>query len=311
MNKVHFAYWTAFLAVIAFVVVMLPGAQAQASEANVQIQSTDTNVLVTPFGQPQSRQLNVFLEYTVGAVQPTTSVRVDASISGQPSWLTVTVSPTTALFTVPPEAAGGQGETSPQAFNVIFSATGDAPAIRPTEVSVAFTPTAGTGDLNTNPNSVSFTVTADYYSIVGLQLPSPFLRVAPTDTATFPLTITNDGNGDTLFTFEITQVGNEKWQVPVPSQITVPSTQSGAESNQRQVPFQVTTALGTQYYNDIGVVTARVSPFFAPQPEKTGVPTSVSFLAHFQGVYVPGFEAAALVTAIGASALLVRRRKIG
>lgn len=309
MNRTYIAFGTALLAVLAFIVIMTPGAQAQ--QASAIAGDTSGDVTVTPFGAPVSRNVPIQIEYTTASVQPTQNIQVQAQVGSTPSWLTVSVSPATRLYTVPPQAAGGDHTTSFQNFQFVFSASGDAPAIRPTTVNVDFVVTAAdAGQVDTTDTRVSFTVTADYYSIIGLQLPSPFLRVSPTDTATFPLEITNSGNGETLIVFEVTRVGNDKWQVPTPSQTSIQATQTGAESNVKTVNIQVTSTLGTQYYNDIGVVEVKLSPFFAPQPDKQGVETFVSFLAHFQGVYVPGFEAVAVFGALGAAGVLARSRRV-
>lgn len=310
MKRMLLVYLTTLALLLSMMPLFAPGAQAQASEASVNADPATTNVEVVPFGTPREVQIPTVLDIRTAGIQPTTTVQVTASVSGVPSWLSVSVSPKTHLFPVDPMQAGG-GQTPQRTFNLIFSATGQAPAQTPTSVTLDFTPTAGTGDLDVKGQSFDFEVTATYYSIVSFRLASPFLRVGPTETATFPLTISNTGNGETMMNFEIAEKGQERWQVPTPPQFSVPATQTGAESNERTVNIQVTSELSTGWYNDIGVVTTKISPFYAPQPDKKGVETFVSFLAHFQGIYVPGFSTAGVLGALAAVGLLARGKKLG
>lgn len=310
----YLPYAVALVALAALVMIALPSAQAQEASVNADTSAVDTTPSVVPFGAPVSENVPVKLDYKAGTVQPTTSVTVDASVSGDPGWLSVTVSPATRTYTVGGEDAGGSsdqgGDSETKDFNINFAATKQAPAVTPTDITVTFDAQVPSNSAVTpTDQDVQFTVTAEYFSIVSFQQPSPFQRVGPTEAANFPLKITNSGNGETLFTFEITDVGYDRWQVPTPSQLSVPATQTGSETNTRQMNLQVSTALSTGYYNDLGVVTMKMSPKFAPQPSKTGVETAVSFLTHFQGMYVSMVGPAGVIAAAGAATALIRKHQ--
>lgn len=316
LKRRYLPYAVALLALAALVVIALPSAQAQ--QANGQTENVgSTTPSVVPFGAPASTSLDVYLRYTTGTASPTQSITVQPQVSGDPSWLSVSVTPGTTTFQVGgDDATGGTGEddsgrTEARTFTVSFAATKQAPAQQPVDVDVTFQVSAPDGSqMDTNDVNVPFTVTAEYFSIVSFQQPSPFQRVGPTEAANFPLKITNSGNGETLFNFDIVDVGYEQWQVPTPSQMSVPATQTGAETNTKQMNLQVTTALSTGYYNDLGVVTMEMTPVFAPRPSHNpGVQTAVSFLTHFQGMYVSMIGPAGVLAAAGSATALIRLKQ--
>lgn len=316
----YLPYAVALLALAALVMIALPSAQAQEASVDVRQDDFESTVEVTPFGTPVSRNVPVALDYTTGSAQPTTTVQVSTSKSGVPSWLSVTISPSAQTYRVEgTDATGGgtgdenQGTAGPKTYAISFAATKQAPAQQPVTVTIDFQADAGdTSGMETKGQKAEFTVTAEYFSIVSFQQPTPFQRIGPTEAANFPLKITNSGNGETLFNFEITQVGYDKWQVPTPSQLSVPSTQTGAETNTKQMNLQVTSSLSTGYYNDLGVVTMKMSPVFAPRPSHNpGIETAVSFLAHFQGMYVSMVGPAGVLAASGTALALVRRHQKG
>lgn len=300
MKKLYIPFLTAVLVLGGVLPFLAPPAAAQVS-ANANADGGG-DVAVTPLGQPISTTIRVTVTVSTAGLQPLETIPVEAQVTNPAGWLAVSVSPRVRFFNVPASAASGSETIGPLDYTVTFSASQQAPALDPEVVIVDFVERAegAVSDVNFASTPVEFTVVAKYFSILSFRTPSTFQRVGPTDSASFPVSVVNGGNGPTLHTFEITQIGNERWQVPVPAQVEVPATQTGSESNEAPVTLQVSSELSTGWYNDLGVVTMKISPFYAPnRAEGEGVPTSVSFVAHFQGMYVPGFGAIGALLALG------------
>lgn len=307
----------AFLLVVAMLAIALPGANAQASQAQqAHTQDGDGTIIVTPFGPPSATTVTAQMTWNPGTVQPTQAVPVTIDVAQKPSWLTIAISPTTVLCQPPAESQGGGGqniECAPSQVKIQFSAKGGTPPARqPASVNIDFSGSAPTGsDVEVAPKTLTlkYTVTAEYYSILGFKLSNQFSQVGPQDTANYPLTIQNLGNGNTYISFKVSQVGNKLWQVPTPNPFVVQATQTGAESNEGTVNLQVTTARNTRYYDDLGVVTYDISTWFASDSSIKGQSSSISVMAYFNGVYVPGFEMVGAVGVLAAVAILLKRRQ--
>lgn len=130
------------------------------------------------------------------------------------------------------------------------------------------------------------------------------LRVAgPQETVTFPVEFRSQSDRDVILRFEVVNRSDDL-QVVAPVPLKIPRGQAA--------PFHVDVMAQTPYHNgyvnEVGAFTLHVIPHAADDETVTGAPKDLSFLVTTRGWYVPGPGAMVLVAAMGALALLVRRR---
>lgn len=290
-------------------------AASQGVETRIALTDVSENPEVQPLSGTKDLSFNIVYGYSSGQA-PGVSVTGPTTIditppSNAPSWMTVSVSPTTVYLPVPtPDDESGSGgnpqSETEEPITVSVSLGAAAPAQAPDSFSVSVTAQSN-GDMCSSSTSRDWQVTPKYYDITGFSAPSTFSRSGPSEKIAFPVTVQNGGNGATYYQFEITQQP-DNWEIPLPFPQTIQSQYTGGEgtTNEGTVTVDVSSQLSTQYYNDIGVINMKTSPFFAQDKSITGTPITISLIGHFQGVYVPGFEMLGAAGAFVALALIRR-----
>lgn len=289
-----------------------PTASAQQDCVNpkIQVEGPSDDPTIQPLGGAHTLSATVIYGPPAGGeggapgVTPVGPTRISIQESSSPSWASVSITPKTLYGTADQES----GPKEAGSFKVSVALQADAPALSPGTVEV---------DINAEQNGnicegslpFSWQITPAYYDVTSFEAPSTFSRSGPDQKISFPITVVNNGNGATYYQFEITQQP-EKWEIPLPFPQTINSPYTGGEgsTNKGTATVDISTQLGTQYYNDIGVVNMKTSPAFAQDKSIEGTPITISLVGHFQGVYVPGFEVPAILGALGAVAMFLRRR---
>lgn len=228
------------------------------------------------------------------------------TVASQPSWASVTVSPATDTFLV--QAGPSNSFTQTRSFIVTVSATQDAPAFTPTpiEISVLVTPSQQAGATAKSAKAPA-PVQAAYFSIIDLLLQETIRVERPQTAVNFPLKVTNLGNANTKVNFAITD-RTPNLQVPIPGSIILQSKQAGGNQISQDVLLPVQTPYKNGYMNVVGVVSYKVTSNYALDAKIKGDEGSVSVVVTTKGFYVPGMEPVFALAAVGAVALLMRRR---
>lgn len=127
----------------------------------------------------------------------------------------------------------------------------------------------------------------------------------PQQAVAFPATFTNAGSGMTKLTFEVVDK-SPSLQVPVPNPLILqPRGSPGATA---QVPITVQTPYKNGPNDDLGFVTFRVVPSKPLDPSERGEPQEFTVRVHTEGLYVPAAQFFGVMVALGAAAVLMRRR---
>lgn len=240
------------------------------------------------------------------AVTGPTQIDIGQTVDKEDWMSSVTITPTTVFMEVDPQSGPQQGPE----VSVAVALSDDAPALESGNLEISIDAQAN-GDVCASSTTVSWSITPEYYEVTSFTAPALFNRGPPSQKLSFPLTVINNGNGQTYYQFEVTKQP-EGWEIPLPFPQTVTSQFKASEGspNQQTVTLDVSTQLSTQYYNDIGVVNLKVAPAFAPDKSIAGTDITLSLVGHFQGVYVPGFGAPMALAALAAVGLLARRRDL-
>lgn len=229
------------------------------------------------------------------------------TVAKQPSWASVTVSPTSDIITIAPGATPSFSQS--KSFTVTVTATQDAPAFQPDtiDISVTVTPSQGTGGPGAKTAKASAPVQASFFSILDVQLSEAIKVERPQTPVVFPLKVTNFGNANTKVTFDVTDK-TENLNTPVPIPVTLQSKQAGGNLISSDVPLTVQTPYKNGYLNEVGVVTYKITSAYALDSKLKGDETVVSVVVTTKGFYVPGVEIPLVIGLIGLAAVLLRRR---
>lgn len=187
-----------------------------------------------------------------------------------PAWSAVTISPASDVATLE-MCEDGYAE---RRATLTISASDQAPAFSPGGLTLRVT----VGDPPRQEEaSVTVAVTADYFALLDVSLAETNKVVAPGETAKFPITLTNLGNGKTRVRFVLDDA-TEGLTVGPPSPVELGSRQQGAPTTSTTVEVAVRADARGLYVNEVGVVNLRVVPEHAGEPPRTGEERTVSFL---------------------------------
>ncbi|MEA3199341.1 MAG: hypothetical protein QOE90_769 [Thermoplasmata archaeon] len=236
-------------------------------------------------------------------------VPVTFSVTKQPAWATVVLSPTTAIFPI----QAGAGAASPTfsgttPLQICISTTDQAPAFSNDQVAVSGTTTGQSGGAVTG--GTAFQIGADYFSIIDVNLQEAVKVDRPQTPVVFPVKITNLGNANTKVTITPDTVTGDL-TAPAPQPSILQSKQAGGSQISQDIQLTVQTPYHNGYLNQVGTVTYKVTSAYALDPKLTGDSSVISVVLTTRGFYVPGFEPGVLFAALAGVALVIgiRRRK--
>jgi hypothetical protein len=282
-------------------------------------QSSHTTVSVeTPTGKlkpiTQTMQLKVTVKYTwdvnmVGTqyMSPTKVAVTAQAMDSAANWCTVTVAPAEVYFSVGTPAGtspGGEGTDTSCVLTIYFS--GEAPASQLAKIQVSAVAEAN-GALKTSDGKTFVTVQSDYYSIIQATVPQPLQKGAPYQQITYPVTVTNLGNGKTKLFFDAKNVPTG-WQVTLPPPIILEARQQGGTLTKQTVNVIIFTPYKFGYQTNVGSIKIDITSQYADDSTVKGDTTSINSMTLSKGFYVPGFDAIFMIGAIGFVALFFRRK---
>ena len=299
-SKLSFVLGAMILA--AAVLSVLPTAQAQ-SKSQLTITMNAPTESVKPLQTPLTFSGSTSFTGDPGQFSNIVGIPITYTVSKSPAWASVVVSPASDVIPVP--TTPGATITATRPFQVIVTATEQAPAFTADQIEITVNQAATTGMTGASAKN-AVPVTADYFSIIDVQLAESIKVERPQTAVVFPLKISNFGNANTKVQFEVTSQA-EGFQVVVPNPYTLQSKQAGGNQISADVPLQIQTPYKNGYMNEVGVVNYKLTSSYALNPKIIGDSSSVSVLITTRGFYVPGPSPILFLGLIGVMALALRR----
>lgn len=285
-------------------VALAPTAQAQQQASITVALNTPDNV--KPLQGPVTFGGTVTLTADYTGVTGVIGIPVTYSVTKQPAWANVLVSPATDVFPSPTNPSPGSSYTSAKQITVTVTASDQAPAFQADQIEITATTTPSTqGKQAVGKGNVP--ITATYFSIIDVQLTEAIKVERPQTPVIFPVKVTNFGNANTKVTFDIGEGTSASLQVPIPNPITLQSKQAGGNQISSDVQLTVQTPYKNGYMNEVGIVNYKLTSAYALDTKVKGDESSVSVLVTTRGFYVPGPSPLLFVGLIGAVALALRR----
>lgn len=236
-----------------------------------------------------------------------TGIQVSLEKVSGPAWATIVFSP--PIVSITAEAAPGENNAKGSAdFTVLVSASQEAPAFQETEVKIQ-AKLQGSTFIPTATQSATASVRAAYFSILDVAVPETIKVERPQTPVSFPITITNFGNGPTKVNFELLAPPGEgdKMQIVPPQAITLESRQTGGSAITKDAILQVQTPYKNGYLNEPRSVTVKLASHYATNTQLAGAADQVTVLVTTKGFYVPGPSPILVVGLLGLAALVVRK----
>lgn len=232
-------------------------------------------------------------------------VPVSYKVTKAPAWAAVTISPGSDVITL----TQGNPYTGTASFNVAVTASDQAPAFQSDTIEITATITPSSPGATPKSSAQAVPIQADYFSILDVQLAQAIQQDRPQSTVTFPVKITNLGNGATKVNFDIAPEGNPQGlNVLVPGPITLQSKQAGGNQISAEIPLQIQLPHKNGYMNEAGSVRYKITSNYALDSKLKGDETTLSVLVTTKGFYVPGPEPIVMIGLLVAVAAAFRRR---
>jgi uncharacterized membrane protein len=138
--------------------------------------------------------------------------------------------------------------------------------------------------------------TPGYLPRINVNLPEGTAKnINPTESAVFPIEISNLGNARTTVFFTIEDIPNG-WTAVIDNDITL------IENGQSSATLTVKPPRDFGFHYDRKSIMIKLTPARAENTTELGKPSFVTVLVQSRGFYTPGFEA---ITLIGATAIVL------
>jgi len=190
-------------------------------------------------------------------------------------------------------------DPQPYVSELSLTVTEKAPAFTQGKVTIVATSSMLSGLLVTiNEKTETFDVPFEvgYWPVVNIApVKGTLKQVGPTDTAEFPVDLTNFGNGMTKVLIEVTDMPEGDWSVSVPSSVTLQSSDVSDEGIKDTVNIKVKPPYGFGFHNTRKSFKVTFTPIYIGQtvasPELMGQPETVTFTVQSVGFSTgTGFE---------------------
>jgi hypothetical protein len=256
------------------------------------------NIVKPVIPRDELRQLNLTVNYKVdwgrdfayGALQAYMNklVLVDLQVTEFSPWCIATLSVTTLLI---PISWGVSNSTL--ALNVQL--TENAPAFGEGYVKILAS-THKQGLIEGFEKEFTLEFTPGYLPRINVNLPEGTAKnINPTESAVFPIEISNLGNARTTVFFTIEDIPNG-WTAVIDNDITL------IENGQSSATLTVKPPRDFGFHYDRKSIMIKLTPARAENTTELGKPSFVTVLVQSRGFYTPGFEA---ITLIGATAIVL------
>ena len=297
---------TAFVGVV-------PTAAAAAPTLTMTLESQTADEQLKPLQAPIQLAGTVTLTAEAFGPAPSmTGITVSLTAKEAPPWATVVINPPQVVMTFAADTdspAGAATASDTKEFDVLVSASDLAPAFQEGTIVIEAVSSAVDPTLERGTASARASVRASYFSIIDVALPESIRVDRPQTPVSFPISVTNLGNGPTKVSFELlTQpVDGDKMQVSPPQSLTLEARQTGGSQITKEAVLQVQTPFKNGYMNEPRSIVLKVTSHYATDTQLQGASETVTMLVTTKGFYVPGPDPLLLVGLVGAAAAFVRR----
>ena len=286
---------------------LAPTAEAQGSQYSIVLSLTPPSEKVKPLQGQIVFQGKVDFTGEPSNQGNLIGVPIEYKVTKQPAWAAVTISPGSDVIALT-QGSGGQFIGS-KTFTVSVTANDQAPAFQSDTIEITVTAKPTVPNTPQKSAAQAVPIQADFFSILDVQLAQAIQQDRPQSTVTFPLRITNLGNGNTKVNFAIAEGGNpQNLNAPLPIPITLQSKQAGGNAIMAEVPLQIQLPYQNGYMNEVGVVTYKITSNYALDSKLKGDETTLSVLVTTKGFYVPGPGPILMLGLLAAVAMVLRRR---
>lgn len=283
---------------------LAPTAEAQ-NQGSVTVQLNAPSESVKPLQGPITFTGTVTLTGDGSAMTGVVGVPVQYTVTKQPAWANVLVSPASDVFPVPQPPTGANFQAT-KTITITVTASDQAPAFQADTIEITAQTTGASAGGSSFSGKGSTPITANYFSIIDVQLAEAIKVERPQTAVAFPLKITNFGNANTKVIFEIIDK-TESLKTPIPNPVILQSKQAGGNQISADIPLTIQTPYKNGYLNEVGVVNYKLASSYALDPKIKGDESSVSLLVTTRGFYVPGPSPIVFLALLGVVVLAVRR----
>lgn len=248
--------------------VLLPQAAAQLPDVQlVELRAEDPPPVLPLQGAVVA---NMTVRVSCALVEGQGGVAIAYEVTAAPAWATVVVSPASDVADV----RNCDGGYVTRDAILTLTASDMAPAFRPSPVEVRAT--AGPEGRKQTANA-TINLTAEYFSILDVQLAESSRIVAPGGEVAFAVSLANLGNAQTRVRVEVENATEDLTVHPVDA-VLLESKQQGGMRNTGELSVRVTSDAGGLYVNRVGTATLRLFAEHAGEPPRQGDSTTISFI---------------------------------
>lgn len=306
---------TALFALVVLAAISMPAA-AQTGSTTVTVTMTAKDL--GPEGRlaPEAELANIDVEATVKLStvggECVGQMQVKFTSISPPAYASVVLNPAQAteqFATTSVASAPGQTQEQTKIVKTTLqiSTTRDAPAFKDdtyrVKADVTFPTTTGGCTMTGNSAEGQVAIKNDYLPLTQVAPGVYFQKSGQNKKVIFPIDVTNLGNGPTRIKVEVTQPNKNKLDSIIPpAELHLESrAQKGPSALFRQpTRIEAQTPHANGYTNSIYSFNVKfISAFDGAGQNTAGDETSVTLSVQVQGVYVPGFDPASMIGALG------------
>lgn len=250
-------------------VLAVPGASAQPPVSEwVTLEIEPFADLVEPLKGPI--QTPVTVRASCLLVDQNRNVPIAYRVASAPPWANALVSPSVDAADV----GACEGGYVTRAATLTVTASDQAPAFTPSPIVVEAT--AGPAD-RAETAAASAALSAKYFPVIDVQLAESIATVAPGESHTFVVKVSNFGNANTRVVTTILDVTPGLTVTP-PEAVVLQSKQAGGNEISADIAFVVRTDPEGGFVNRVGLINARIVAAYATDDTQGSDESSVSFL---------------------------------
>jgi hypothetical protein len=310
-------------------IVFIPPAAAQAGGGQLVVEVTVEPDSSLPNGRllPETGQARNKVKVAVtfqAATACILTVNLQYKVSSSPAYATVIFNPPSRTVVFQNSQASNQpisGATSEKKnaddVEMLVTTKREAPAFEDAKYEVQVDATGGTAQSGCNAGASTgkgaTTVKNDYLPLTLLNPSQLYVKSGQNKKVVFPVEVQNLGNGPTRIKVEPTQPNKNKLDaINVGAEIRLESRAGKGAAAQFKAtrPVEVQTPHANGYSNSIYQFNVKYTSQFDGSAVGTLATDdqTIAFAVQVQGVYVPGFDPALLIGALGIGMFLMRRR---
>lgn len=290
---------TATMPLLLGLLLLAPLAAAQMDATTLRVTAEPFPGLVRPLQGLQETKVLVDAPCAVPGSDPTRA-RIDLWTTQAPAWTTALVSPST--FALDPTTC--QGGRLRYEASLVTTASAQAPAFKPDSLKVHAAWVGATPNLTAEDD---VEIEASYFSVLDVQVVQAIQTVKPGGAATFPVKVTNLGNGETKVYFDL-ESADPGLMAMTPAPVVLQSRQAGGTAITAEVPLVIEAPAGGGFVNKVGTASYRLRSHYALDEGLAGDSTTIALLVTVKGLDAPSPGPLPVLALAAVAALMVARR---